>query len=276
MYYGVAAYTTLRYWQKQEGVTLRSRKHRLQEPIDGDENGVECIGTPSQKLFGSLAKPEAAAEDRGESIDAVAGTSTQVIDERVGLVDIEAAPEITQEPEAKSTNQEIEPQITAAPTVLHQLTLATQQVLYESFTCFAPLVTIVYWGLLYPTQSVTLDTSLDLWTGISMHVMNSVLMLVEVGVFAKSPYSKWHLWIMFAILVLYLGLAYFMVGVYDFYVYPFFVPKYFGGYIAVICLLALNIVAIVWVIMLMVHRVRDSAYSRWLLRRRKARVVQTD
>ncbi|KAJ2808755.1 hypothetical protein H4R20_000670 [Coemansia guatemalensis] len=272
MYYGVAAYTTLRYWQKQQGYRLRPRKRRLQEQMDGEENSIVLQSArSSQEQSGSLAATEAAAEDREASVGAtaMAGTSAQVTvaDERVGLVDIEAAPEIAEEPNAEITKQNIASQIAESPTVLHQLTLATQQVLYESFTCFAPLVTIVYWGLLYPTQSVTLDTPVDLWTGISMHAVNSVLMVVEVGVFAKSPYTRGHFWILFVFLALYLGLAYFMVGVYDFYVYPFFDPKYFGGYVALICLLAVNIVAIVWVIMLMLHRVRDSVYPRWLLKR---------
>ncbi|KAJ2321990.1 hypothetical protein IWW51_004304 [Coemansia sp. RSA 2702] len=63
-----------------------------------------------------------------------------------------------------------------------------------------------------------------------------------------------------------------MVGVYGFYVYPFFEPRYFGGFIALLCLLIVNIVTVVWVIMLMVHRLRDLLYPRWLMKRQRSTV----
>ncbi|KAJ2162598.1 hypothetical protein IW139_005532 [Coemansia sp. RSA 353] len=161
---------------------------------------------------------------------------------------------------------------TQPPSLAHQVALASQWILYESFTCFAPLVSLIYWALLFPTQNDILDSGLDTWMGVSMHALNSVLMLCEVGVFAKTPYRYSHFWILFVFLALYLGLAYFMVGVYGFYVYPFFDSRYFGGYIALICLLIIDIIAVVWVIMLMVHRLRDGLYPRWLLKRQRSTV----
>ncbi|KAJ1933770.1 hypothetical protein GGF37_006611, partial [Kickxella alabastrina] len=68
--------------------------------------------------------------------------------------------------------------------VAHQLSLASQWVLYETFTCYAPLVTLVYWCLLYPTQG-GLDGVLDTWMGVSMHAINFLLMSLEVMVFAR-------------------------------------------------------------------------------------------
>ncbi|KAI7823416.1 hypothetical protein BX661DRAFT_186557 [Kickxella alabastrina] len=136
--------------------------------------------------------------------------------------------------------------------VAHQLSLASQWVLYETFTCYAPLVTLVYWCLLYPTQG-GLDGVLDTWMGVSMHAINFLLMSLEVMVFARCRYRWTHFGMVVLCLVLYLALVYFMVV--------------FWGYVAVVCLLVVVVVAIIWVIMLMVHRWRDMAYPRWLSRR---------
>ncbi|KAJ2237938.1 hypothetical protein GGF40_002956 [Coemansia sp. RSA 1286] len=154
------------------------------------------------------------------------------------------------------------------PSVLHQSSLATQWILYESFTCYAPLVTLIYWCLLYPSQEEGFISGLDIWMGVSMHACNSVLMALEISVFARARYKWSHIGVMYVFLVLYLVLVYFMVGVYDFYVYPFFDGRYFGGYVAVVCLLVMNVVAIIWVIMLMIHRLRDMLYPKWLSKRR--------
>ncbi|KAJ1876607.1 hypothetical protein LPJ57_004399 [Coemansia sp. RSA 486] len=154
------------------------------------------------------------------------------------------------------------------PSVLHQSSLATQWILYESFTCYAPLVTLIYWCLLYPSQEEGFVSGLDIWMGVSMHACNSVLMALEISVFARTRYKWPHIGVMYVFLVLYLVLVYFMVGVYDFYVYPFFDGRYFGGYVAVVCLLVMNVVAIIWVIMLMIHRLRDMLYPKWLSKRR--------
>ncbi|KAJ1722164.1 hypothetical protein LPJ53_003400 [Coemansia erecta] len=151
----------------------------------------------------------------------------------------------------------------------HQLSLASQWLLYESFTCYAPLVTLIYWCLLYPTQG-GFDGALDTWMGVSMHACNSVLMVLEIGVFARTRYRWTHAGVMVFILVLYLALVYFMVGVYDFYVYPFFETRYFGGYVAVVCFLVVDVICIIWVVMLLVHRARDAVYQKWLSRRRSS------
>ncbi|KAJ2719047.1 hypothetical protein GGI07_005455 [Coemansia sp. Benny D115] len=163
------------------------------------------------------------------------------------------------------------PEMTPAPqmSLVHRVSLATQWVLYEMFVCFAPLVTLIYWCLLYPTQDL-LDGTLDVWMGVSMHAVNSVLMVLEIAVFARTRCRWTHFTAMVLVLVLYLGLVYFMVGVYDFYVYPFFETHYFGKYVAIVCLLIVDIVGIIWVVMLMVHRCRDLVYTKWLSRRRTA------
>ncbi|KAI9471087.1 hypothetical protein LPJ78_001526 [Coemansia sp. RSA 989] len=160
-------------------------------------------------------------------------------------------------------------QLYEVPSVVHQLALASQWLLYETFSCYAPLVTLIYWVLLYPTQSGMLDVPLDQWMGVSMHAVNCLFMLTEVSC-SKIPYRWSHFGVVVVFLAMYLGLAYFMVAVYGFYVYPFFESRYFGGYIALLCLLIVNIVAIVWVVMLMVHRLRDTLFPRWLMKRQRS------
>ncbi|KAJ2851054.1 hypothetical protein IWW36_001401 [Coemansia brasiliensis] len=212
LYYGVAAFTTMRFLKKQ--------------------------------LW--------AAQQRAEAIDEV-----RTPDSGMQLVDVE-------------TKQTEESQrVYVVPSVAHQLALASQWLLYETFTCYAPLVTLIYWVLLFPTQSDMLDVPLDQWMGISMHAINCLFMITEV-LCSKIPYRWSHFSAVVVFLAMYLGLAYFMVAVYGFYVYPFFESRYFGGYIALLCLLIVNIVAIVWVVMLMVHRLRDIVLPRWLMRRQRA------
>lgn len=139
--------------------------------------------------------------------------------------------------------------------------LALQWVLYELFTCFAPLVTLVYWAILYPSQG-PFDSRIDMWMGVSMHGVNTLLMLLEVFVLSRCPYymdGLAHWLIAMAVLCLYLALVYLMVGVYGFYVYPFFETKYFGaGGVAAVCLLIADVVAVVWIIQCLVHRWRDG------------------
>ncbi|KAI9502684.1 hypothetical protein GGI25_003539 [Coemansia spiralis] len=149
-----------------------------------------------------------------------------------------------------------------AKKLTRQLCLATQWLLYESFVCFAPLVTIVYWALLYPMSGgfAALD---DVWMGVSMHAVNTILMALEVLVFARSPMVLGHINFLLTAMTLYLGLVYFMVLVYGFYVYPFFEARYFSGYIAIVCLLVVNIVGIIWVALFMVHYWRDRAFPKW-------------
>ncbi|KAJ1728025.1 hypothetical protein LPJ72_005657 [Coemansia sp. Benny D160-2] len=151
--------------------------------------------------------------------------------------------------------------------------LASQWLLYESFTCFAPLVTIVYWALLYPTSDGFAAVA-DVWMGVSMHAVNTVLMAAEVLLLSRIPFNLMHLSVPLTFMTLYLGLVYFMVAVYGFYVYPFFEARYFGGYIAIVCLLVVNIVAIIWVALVLLHYWRDRAYPRWAAAFRMRRLEQ--
>ncbi|KAI8319648.1 hypothetical protein GQ54DRAFT_313358 [Martensiomyces pterosporus] len=143
------------------------------------------------------------------------------------------------------------------------VSLALQWLLYETFTCYAPLVSLIYWGFLFPSQG-GLDGRMNVWMGVSMHATNTILMVLEILVMSRCPLRWTHFPLVVLVLVLYLVLVYFMIGVYGFYVYPFFDAQFFGGYVAIICLLVVDIVGIVWVVLLMVHRWRDSRYPRWV------------
>ncbi|KAJ1934834.1 hypothetical protein FBU59_005569 [Linderina macrospora] len=149
------------------------------------------------------------------------------------------------------------------PSTAHQLSLAAQWLLYETFTCYAPLVSLIYWGFLY-SSSGGFDEAIDTWMGTSMHATNTALMLLEVLLFSRCPYRWTHFAVVMGVLASYLVLVYFMVGVYDFYVYPFFDARFFGGYVAVICLLVVDVVGLVWVVLLMVHSWRDRKYPKWI------------
>ncbi|KAJ2909509.1 hypothetical protein GGI21_001811 [Coemansia aciculifera] len=149
-----------------------------------------------------------------------------------------------------------------SPSTAHQLSLAAQWILYELFTCYAPLVSLVYWIFLFPTQG-GLDTPLNAWMGVSMHGVNTVLMGLEVFVFARSSLRWTHVSLVIGVLVAYLALVYLMVGAYGFYVYPFFESEYFGvGGVTVICAMIIDVAIMSWIVQLMVHRWRDAAYPR--------------
>ncbi|KAJ2807366.1 hypothetical protein H4R21_000508 [Coemansia helicoidea] len=290
LYYGLAAWVTVRYtWICRRAAYRRAMEAAASPPV---ALAVEQQLQPTGKVT-----QHAAADTPPESNPATLVTTMvepeqhqpQPEPERQPLVSIAVQDEITEHPQPAGASRhqppdeiaeqptpdeiseqqvpvEEPPQPTARASTAHQLALATQWLLYESFICFAPLVTLIYWVLLYPTQSDLMDGAVDWWMGVSMHAFNMVLMLLEVLVFARCPCQWRHFAAIAGFMVLYLGLVYFMVGVYGFYVYPFFEPHYFGGYIAVMCLLIVNIAAVIWTIHLMIHRLRDALYPRWLAR----------
>ncbi|KAJ2826350.1 hypothetical protein IWW50_002403 [Coemansia erecta] len=302
LYYGVASYTTIMFAWRRYGVQREAVAPQVDVgSVEVDEGlaSLDSEGSVKQNLAECnwVARSEGTVKDRDNVSMSKDGDVTSLTEDRNvapsnevrdiasldedrdaepdGITELTTDADPTSNP-SESTEitildpewaKESTPAYSASPplppTLAHQTLLASQLLLYEAFTCFAPLVTLIYWVLLYPTQTDVLDNALNTWMGISMHALNSVLMVLEIGVFAKTPYVWSHLWVLLGCLVMYLGLAYFMVGVYGFYVYPFFEARYFGGYVAVVCLLFVGIVAVVWVVMLMVHRLRDSIYPRW-------------
>ncbi|KAJ2556765.1 hypothetical protein EV175_001782 [Coemansia sp. RSA 1933] len=250
MYFGVAAYNTAIAW-RQRRATERSSVAAVQQLLIGANEEIDEGDRLSMRSGQEI--------DSSNSSDIVELASS--ISRRSSIVYVDALGDkaVTED---HAENGPDTGQILRRRSTGHQALLAAQWILYESFTCFAPLVTIVYWALLYPMDG-GFSGPADEWMGVSMHAINTVLMCVEVGVLSRIPYAMTHLAALLTFLTLYLGLTYFMVAVYGFYVYPFFEARYFGGYIAIVCLLVVNIVAIVWVVLLFFHYWRDRTYPQW-------------
>ncbi|KAJ2863180.1 hypothetical protein GGH94_003765 [Coemansia aciculifera] len=274
MYYWFAAYNTARCLLKHRRVSRGSVAGRtISHPTPLPPDQLVLLAAASNRVFGtpaSLVPVDGRAGYRETGLDRV----------RLLRLDTYHANESQTNSEVSETVQDMSPlgdisvhsevDITAstkiseqpARSAAHQLSLATQWILYELFACYAPLVSIIYWSILFPTQPA-MDTAADMWTSVSMHALNTVLMGLEVLVFARSPFRWTHVSVALSAMLVYLGLVYMMVGLYDFYVYPFFSVQYFGaGGVAVFCVLLLDVAAISWVVLLMIHHWRDKAYPR--------------
>ncbi|KAJ1952888.1 hypothetical protein EC988_003312 [Linderina pennispora] len=242
MYYGFAAFNTCQYTlvyglHNHRRMHTSMVSHPIQIPLEQFRQRTLGLGIDHS----SASPPELTPEPKGYAADA------------------------TSQPQSPAgwPNSASVPATLAQPSsTLHQLALATQWLLYETFTCYAPLVSLIYWGFLYPSSGGFYER-IDTWMGTSMHATNTALMLLEVLLFSRCPYRWTHFTVVISVLASYLVLVYFMVGVYDFYVYPFFDARFFGGYIAIICLLVVDIVGLVWVVLVMVHRWRDTKYPKW-------------
>ncbi|KAF8647544.1 hypothetical protein AX16_006633 [Volvariella volvacea WC 439] len=106
---------------------------------------------------------------------------------------------------------------------LHLMLLAT-------ITTFPIIVTVVFWGLLLPTQSF--DTTYDLWADISVHALNAVFALFEI-LFTNTPPAEWKMLIPCIVIQgLYLGVAYITKATQGFYPYPFLDPAEEGPLVA--------------------------------------------
>ncbi|EMR69481.1 hypothetical protein UCREL1_3493 [Eutypa lata UCREL1] len=106
------------------------------------------------------------------------------------------------------------------PRPLHAL----HALFYTSVTTYPPLVTIVYWAVLYPTaygDAGGFPDAYAAWSNASQHALNSLFALFEILVPRTEPAPLIHLWWLIVILALYLGLAYVTVATEGFYVYPF-------------------------------------------------------
>ncbi|KAJ1862103.1 hypothetical protein LPJ73_000854 [Coemansia sp. RSA 2703] len=289
LYYGFAAYNTLRYTvrrRKQQLWWRQSAQQVAEVASESKRTAEEMSVAHTEKLLGSDRSEMPRRRDaRTPVVERVHQRSTVAAEEIEEIVEeqrqasehsdsesMQKDAVVGEEAQTETTNASSATVVAGQAacqrlSTRHQLSLATQWLLYESFTCYAPLVTLIYWCLLYPTQGGFVD-ALDTWMGVSMHACNAVLMVLEIGVFARTRYRWTHGSVMICVLVAYLALVYFMVGVYGFYVYPFFETRYFGAYVAVVCLLVVDVVGIVWVVMLLVHRARDAVYLKWLSRRR--------
>ncbi|KAJ2403048.1 hypothetical protein GGI23_000267 [Coemansia sp. RSA 2559] len=273
MYFGVAAYNTAAAWRasrlpaEQQQQQQQQQRVGQNEALAADEKNAEFDETPLASAGGNASETIAAmplaSAGAGEIVQVASSSSSRRSSSRCSsVIYVDAPGSKTIAEDHVEHEQAVGGAAQQRDSTTHRVLLAAQWILYESFTCFAPLVTIMYWALLFP-MSGGFALAADVWMGASMHAINSVLMGVEVLALSRIPYALPHLGVLLAFLTLYLGLTYFMVAVYGFYVYPFFEARYFGGYIAVVCLLVVDIVAIIWVAMVMLHYWRDRAYPRW-------------
>ncbi|KAJ2525348.1 hypothetical protein GGI11_000099 [Coemansia sp. RSA 2049] len=297
MYFGLAAYNTAAAWMRPpaDADSIPTQQEQTETEaegvvriggLDNDGASVRADGTGMLLLPGTPPAPsaptgDAIEEEEGENApDSVriarsrtnrSSRSKRTMHSSIVYVDHEAAlAESGSGPGSAGIADQGEGE---REDTARKVLLASQWLLYESFTCFAPLVTIVYWALLYPTSDGFAAVA-DVWMGVSMHAVNTVLMAAEVLLLARIPFNLMHLSVPLTFMTLYLGLVYFMVAVYGFYVYPFFEARYFGGYIAIVCLLVVNIVAIIWVALVLLHYWRDRAYPRWAAAFRMRRLEQ--
>ncbi|KAJ1820994.1 hypothetical protein LPJ60_002882 [Coemansia sp. RSA 2675] len=271
LYYWFAAYNTGRCLVKhrhvrKEGVAGRAISHPM--PLPPDQ--LAMLASASSRVFGTPAgrvRENHRTEldhvrllrlgAHGASDDQVNSTSgeSETVQEMSEFDDFSVVSESEIDVNEKRSEG---PALTTA----HQLSLAAQWILYELFACYAPLVSIIYWAVLYPSQG-GIGSVFDMWMGISMHGLNTVFMSLEVLVFARCPFRWTHVGVALGAMFMYLALTYLMVTWYGFYVYPFFEAKYFGvGGVVVFCVLMLDVAALSWVVLIMVHRWRDRAYPR--------------
>ncbi|KAJ9609798.1 hypothetical protein H2200_006126 [Cladophialophora chaetospira] len=139
--------------------------------------------------------------------------------------------------------------------VLHSL-------FYSCVTCFPILVTLTFWCTMYvgPWWTVTFDA----WANLSVHLMNTVMALLEITLATTAPLPWTHLPVLMVILSLYLGLAYLTRVTGGFWVYEWLVP-YFGWWKIVLHVLGYTVA-----IILIFAFVRYTIWTRnWLLRRYK-------
>jgi hypothetical protein len=134
-------------------------------------------------------------------------------------------------------------------------------ILRATVVTFAILVTIVFWALL--ASSSTFSTPYLAWSEVSIHALNTVFALFEIG-FTNSPSAPW-LTLPFCILALagYLGVAYITHLTQGFYTYPFLNPTIQGpklaGYIIGI--------AVAEIIIFCLIKGIETWRERWAVRR---------
>ncbi|KAI1209721.1 uncharacterized protein F4807DRAFT_87678 [Annulohypoxylon truncatum] len=103
---------------------------------------------------------------------------------------------------------------------------------YSSVTSYPFIVTIVYWGILYPYGGAWFPDVYDGWSNISQHALNSFFALFEILVPRTQPQPWIHVLWLIVILAFYLALAYLTRATKGFYVYSFLDPTKEGPLVA--------------------------------------------
>ncbi|MCJ1437099.1 hypothetical protein MMC27_006484 [Xylographa pallens] len=125
---------------------------------------------------------------------------------------------------------------------------ALHALFYSTIVTFPFLVTIVFWAVLY--RGPWFPKTVDAWSNISQHALNSLFALTEIILPATLPPAPLHLVFLAALLALYLALAYITYAVQGFFVYGFLNPARgagrTAGYIIGILVAECVIFGLVW------------------------------
>ncbi|KAJ7205018.1 hypothetical protein GGX14DRAFT_645613 [Mycena pura] len=95
--------------------------------------------------------------------------------------------------------------------------------LLSTVTTFPFLVSIVYWALL--ANASTFDSRFNAWSAISVHLLNSVFALFEIGLTNTCAPSWLFLPLGLLLLLGYVGVVYITHAAQGFYPYPFMAPN---------------------------------------------------
>lgn len=125
-------------------------------------------------------------------------------------------------------------------------------IFYSSVICFPPMVSAIYWCSMFVDKWYTLE--FDQWSNTSIHMLNTVFALLEIGL-PRAGTPPWsHLGVLMLFMSLYLGLVYISKAVEDFYPYLWLDPKvgwkqivaHVIGYTMAIVLVWNVVVGLVW------------------------------
>ncbi|KAI0473879.1 hypothetical protein GGR56DRAFT_553739 [Xylariaceae sp. FL0804] len=144
---------------------------------------------------------------------------------------------------------------------------ALHALLHTTVTVYPFLVTIVYWGVLYPYGAAWFPTTYGAWANVSEHAVNSLFALLEL-LLSRTPPAPWpHAAFVVLLLALYCALAYLTHAVQGWYTYSFLDPDVVGkgGVVAYVFAIAAGIL----VIFVAVHFA--AAARLWLVERRLGR-----
>ncbi|EIM88717.1 uncharacterized protein STEHIDRAFT_75460 [Stereum hirsutum FP-91666 SS1] len=102
--------------------------------------------------------------------------------------------------------------------------------LFSTIIVYPIITTAVFWSLL--TSSTTLSGTVNAWTNISVHALNTALAAFEIFLTNMPPTPYLHVVFLVILLAFYLGVAYITFATQGFYVYDFLDPSEQGALLA--------------------------------------------
>ncbi|KAG5289602.1 hypothetical protein I7I48_08973 [Histoplasma ohiense] len=122
---------------------------------------------------------------------------------------------------------------------------------YTTVVCYPFVVSAIYWSVLYG-RSPRILLRFEVWENISKHALPPFFALFEIIFSTARPPPVFHLALLAAILLLYLGIAYITHTTQGFWVYPFLRPRpgrhgaNVARYLAIIAAVLVLTFALVW------------------------------